>query len=492
MGWAYVDFTATCFPASDNGLKIQKKVYGSTGLYPIVDQGEQLIGGYTNDERLLYRGCLPVIVFGDHTRRFKYIDRPFVIGADGVKLIKPSAVWHPRCLWYCLQTQKIENRGYSRHYQLLRQIKLWLPPLNEQKRIVEKIEETLSNLDTAIASLERIKANLKRYRASVLQAAVKGRLTAGWRKQNPPSETGEELLARLLNERRAKWEENQLKKYAEQGKTPPRNWKEKYPEPVKPDTTGLPELPEGWVWGTMEELSSGDPYSLAIGPFGSNLKVTDYTEEGVPLVFVRNIRSNEFFGKKCVYVSREKARDLFPHQVSPGDILVTKMGDPPGDVCLYPELSQDAIITADCIKLRLNAILTDKTYFTNAIEANTARKQIFRVTKGVAQQKITLAAFGRVCLPLPPMLEQRQIVDEVNARLNIVDATNEVIDNALQRANQLRQSILKRAFEGRLVAQDPNDEPASVLLERVRAERAAQAATVKPARTQRKAKGHAG
>ena len=129
-----------------------------------------------------------------------------------------------------------------------------IPPLPEQERIIPLLQRHLAELDIAMKKLERIKTKLKRYRASVLQAAVEGRLTAEWRKQNPPSETGAELLERLLKERRAKWEENQLKKYAEQGRTPPRNWKEKYPEPVKPNTTELPELPEGWTYCAGQQI----------------------------------------------------------------------------------------------------------------------------------------------------------------------------------------------------------------------------------------------
>ena len=129
-----------------------------------------------------------------------------------------------------------------------------LAPLAEQRRIVAKIEELFSDLDAGVAALERVKANLKRYRAAVLKAAVEGKLTAEWRKKNPATETGEQLLKRILAERRKKWEEDQLKTFAERGKVPPSGWREKYQEPESPEVAGLAELPAGWCWATVGEV----------------------------------------------------------------------------------------------------------------------------------------------------------------------------------------------------------------------------------------------
>jgi hypothetical protein len=157
-----------------------------------------------------------------------------------------------------------------------------LPPLPEQHRIVAEIEKQFTRLDTAVAALTRTQANLKRYRATVLRAACEGRLVETEaelaRKERREYEPADRLLTRILNERRAKWEADQLAKMQAQGKTPKDNtWKEKYQEPSRPDTTDLPELPEGWLWASPEQLSLSEDYALAIGPFGSNLKVSDYT-----------------------------------------------------------------------------------------------------------------------------------------------------------------------------------------------------------------------
>ena len=136
----------------------------------------------------------------------------------------------------------------AREDELLKQ-RIFLAPLPEQHRIAAKIESLFAKLDGGVAALKRAQANLERYRTSVLKAAVEGRLTEQWRRENPPEETGEELLGRILAERQKRWETEQLAKFAAKGKKPPRNWKTKYNEPVAPDTSGLPKLPEGWCWG---------------------------------------------------------------------------------------------------------------------------------------------------------------------------------------------------------------------------------------------------
>lgn len=121
--------------------KILRRDYLATGAIPIVDQGDDLIAGYTDDDVSRYDRTLPVIVFGDHTRSFKYVDFPFAIGADGARVLEPSAIFDPRYLYYYLLTQKIPSRGYSRHFQFLRRVSIrWIPP-SEQCRIVEILDQ---------------------------------------------------------------------------------------------------------------------------------------------------------------------------------------------------------------------------------------------------------------------------------------------------------------------------------------------------------------
>lgn len=360
-----------------------------------------------------------------------------------------------------------------------------LPPYPEQVRIAKVIDAQVKKLDSAIIGLERIKSNLKRYRASVLQAAVEGRLTAEWRKENPPSETGAELLARLLKERRAKWEENQLKKYAEQGKTPPKDWKEKYPEPVKPDTTGLPELPEGWVWASADQLSPDDISN------GRSVTTASSGAKVLRLTAVRNgyIDLNKYkFGDW----SEEEAA---PFLINEGDLLIVRGNGSlslVGRIGIVKTLVEPVAYPDTMIRLKLLGTMANSSWFARFWDSNHVRKHLeqrARTSAGI--YKISQPDILSVPIAIAPIREQKELVLGVDSHNAIADSVETTIDSALQRAAQLRQSILKRAFEGRLVPQDPNDEPASVLLERIRAERAEQAATVKPARAKRKRKSDA-
>ncbi|HZU76084.1 MAG TPA: restriction endonuclease subunit S, partial [Dehalococcoidia bacterium] len=130
-----------------------------------------------------------------------------------------------------------------------------LPPLPEQRRIVAALDAAFARLDAAKARLERVPGILKRYRAAVLAAAVEGRLTEDWRAAHAAElEPASVLLERILAERRARWEAEQQEKYRKAGRTPPLDWRSKYPEPAAPDTSELPELPDGWCWASLESV----------------------------------------------------------------------------------------------------------------------------------------------------------------------------------------------------------------------------------------------
>lgn len=128
---------------------VPKKEYKSAGSFPIIDQGAQLIAGYSDNEKKVYRSNLPVVVFGDHTRIFKYIDFPFVPGADGTKILIPSLELNPKYFYFVLQNCELENLGYSRHFKVLKNKKISLPPLSVQKRIVGKIEKLMRKIEEA-------------------------------------------------------------------------------------------------------------------------------------------------------------------------------------------------------------------------------------------------------------------------------------------------------------------------------------------------------
>jgi restriction endonuclease S subunit len=176
-GWEIMNFNETYTSVTLNKIKIKQKDYLTKGNYPVVDQGQELIGGYFDDIKYLIDEEPPFVVFGDHTKVKKFLNFKFVAGADGVKVLKPNSHINPKLLFYFLHCFKIPDRGYARHFQFLNNAEFPLSPLAEQQRIVAKIEELFSELDKGIETLKTAQQQLKIYRQAVLKYAFEGKLT---------------------------------------------------------------------------------------------------------------------------------------------------------------------------------------------------------------------------------------------------------------------------------------------------------------------------
>lgn len=171
----------------------------------------------------------------------------------------------------------------------------------------------------------------------------------------------------------------------------------------------MSQLADGWRWRSIDELTGGVRGNAVIGPFGSDLKVSDYTPDGVRLVFVRDIRTADFTTDgPCITL--DKAVRLRAHGVRAGDLLVTKMGDPPGDAAIY-DANEDAIITADCIRLRLSSDF-DPRFVAYSFGSEVLKRQVDSITRGAAQRKVSLERLRTtVRVPAPSLVEQRRIAD---------------------------------------------------------------------------------
>lgn len=159
-------------------IKIKQKEYLPTGKLPIIDQGQQLIGGYSDDLAYALACDLPVIVFGDHTRCVKYIPFPFAAGADGIKVLKPKDIIIPKYLYYGTQylVLRLPNRGYARHYQYLEKMDLPVPDISAQEKIICNIEELQSDLDSGVEMMKKTLLLAEAMRQSILKQAFEGRL----------------------------------------------------------------------------------------------------------------------------------------------------------------------------------------------------------------------------------------------------------------------------------------------------------------------------
>lgn len=347
----------------------------------------------------------------------------------------------------------------------MKQIPLLLAPAAEQTRIVEKLEELLSDLDAGVAELKAAQRKLGQYRQSLLKAAVEGALTASWRAQHTPTETGAQLLERILTERRARWEAKQLAKFEEQGKAPPKDWRKKYPEPVRPDTEDFQELPAGWVWSSI-----GQCFQVAVGATPSR-KDPSYWGGPIPWVSSGEVRFSRITATKETIT--EQGLSNSSTQINPiGSVMLGMIGEGKtrGQVAI---LDVPAANNQNCAAIWASEtdIPPEYVYYWLWSQYEETR----RGSSGNNQPALNKSIVERISLPIAPLEELKQIVRQVDCELNAAAEQERAIEYALKQSAAQRKNILKAAFSGQLVPQDPDDEPAAVLLARIRAERAATA-----------------
>jgi type I restriction enzyme S subunit len=462
-GWISIQVGEIVDKPSLTGIKLPQKNYLAEGQFPVIDQGQDFIGGYSNDESLKVDTDLPVIIFGDHTKAIKFVNFEFVAGADGIKVLKPFPCFLPKLFFYFLQSVEFPDKGYARHFQFLESSLINLPPFNEQARIVAKIEELFTKLDAGIDALRAIQKQIKRYRQAVLRDAVTGELTKAWREENQAElEPADALLKRILTERRDRWEQEQLKKFAESGKTPKNDdWKKKYKEPAAPSTENLSELPNNWIWASLDQCS----YRITDGTH----QPPTFTSEGIPFVFVKHIVKGKISFENTKFISAETYETLNKRcPVEKGDILYSAVGS--FGVAVPVHIDKKFSFQRHIAHIKPSDFVNEY-YIVHFLNSQIGYRQADSVAKGVAQRTVTLGDLTNFHFSLPPLAEQQKIVEEVERLLSVADAIEQTVKQSLRQAERLRQSILKRAFEGKLVPQDSSDEPAEILLERIKKER---------------------
>jgi type I restriction enzyme S subunit len=340
-----------------------------------------------------------------------------------------------------------------------------LPPVGEQERIANALDELLSDLDAGVAALERVRDKLKLYRAAVLKAAVEGALTAEWRKEHPQIEPAPELLKRILAERRRRWEEEQLRKFKEKGREPPKNWKSKYKEPVAPDTTDLPSLPEGWCWVSVDQVTSEIRNGYSSKPDA---------DSGVRILRISAVRPFALDLNDVRFLHgavTDYADSLIAHR----DLLFTRYNGTVslvGVCAIVPETDKSIVHPDKLIRARpLDGVGAPAVL---ALAANIGASRAYiekRIRTTAGQAGVSGSDIKGLPVPLAPAAEQHAILEAAEDQLSVIDHLESDLDAKLTNVQALRQSILRDAFAGKLVPQDPNDEPASELLKRIAAER---------------------
>ena len=345
--------------------------------------------------------------------------------------LRPKSVIEPRFLAAFLQSpsywKQVGKKALGVNINNLRRgdiesLALPLPPMGKQLEIVAEIEKQFSRLDEAVANLQRVKANLKRYKASVLKAAVEGRLVETEasiaNREGRSYETGEQLLQRILDERRAKWIGNG-----------------KYKEPITPVTDELPDLPEGWTWATMPqlgELNRGkskhrprDDQALYGGPY--------------PFIQTGDVRRSD--GSITAFTQTYSELGLAQSRLWPAGTLC---------ITIAANIAETGILKIEaCFPdsvVGFIPLLGSPTVDYVESFIRTARDGLDRFASATAQKNINLEVLEAVAIPTPPLAEQVRIVAEVDRHLSIVREVEAEVDTNLQRAQALRQSVLSEAF----------------------------------------------
>jgi type I restriction enzyme S subunit len=383
-----------------------------------------------------------------------------ILGQDSyvvshIGYLLPATDMSQRWLYWFLKTLDF---GQLSHATTLPSLKLTkvaditvpLAPKPEQDRIVAEIEKQFTRLDDAVTALKRVQANLKRYRRSVLKAACEGRLVPTEaelaRKEGRTYEPASELLKRILAERRAKWEANR---------------KRVYKEPSPPSTSSKPHLPEGWTWASVSQLgfvnSGNTPKGIEGRLLGSGefpwFKVGDMNSAG---------------NERCMihtesWLSRKDVEELGLHVQPEGTIIFPKRG---GAIATNKKRLLAMPSTYDLNTMGITPLPPVAAYVWHWFQSI----NLGPLGDGSNVPQINHTDIEPLAIPLPPVGEQGRIVAELDRCLSLLQGVEPLIQQQLARAKTLRQSILRQAFDGKLVPQDPADEPASALLKRIRAE----------------------
>lgn len=326
-----------------------------------------------------------------------------------------------------------------------------LPPLPEQRRIVAKLEELFTRLDAGVQALRKVKAEIKRYRQAVLKYAFEGRLTEEWREAHKGELEPASVLLERINEERKK------------------NAKGKYKELPPVDVSELQSLPKGWVWTRVGEVSEMLQY-------GTSEKASNHPT-GIPVLRMGNIQDGKFVFDNLKYFPKDwKEKDVFLLQ--DGDVLFnrTNSSELVGKTAVYKKHHHTAVFASYLIRIRVNKKVYSPDMLSFFINSFYGRVYIASVvSQQVGQANVNGTKLSMLPIPLSTISEQHRIVEEIERHFSIADEGETAVDQSLKQAERLRQSILKRAFEGGLVPQDPTDEPAERLLEMIKSERTKQA-----------------
>ena len=346
---------------------------------------------------------------------------------------------------------------------ILKQLLIPIAPLSEQRAIVVKIEELFSDLDKGIDDLKKAKDQLVIYRHAVLKRAFEGGFTKEWREKN--SYLMDDFLINLKIEK-----ENAIK-----SKLIPKS--DYFPVFENKELTY--QVPNQWISLPWKTITSNNKYALKRGPFGSALKKEFFVEKGI-VVYEQGHAINDEPFRHRYYITPEKFEELKAFKTVAGDMIVSCSGATLGRICLLPDNADLGIINQALLKIDLDEKIILKKFFLMLFRSETFQRLIFEKSLGTAMPNmIGMAELKEIPIPIPSIAEQKIIIQEIESRLTVCDKVEQSISESLEKAKALRQSILKKSFEGKLLSaaeiarckKEKDYEPAADLLAKIKAEK---------------------
>jgi len=378
----------------------------------VLTAGKSFIKGYTNEINGIF-DALPVIIFDDFTTATQFVNFPFKVKSSAMKILKPTSdLVNVKLVFYFMQTVHLKSETHKRYWiSEYSKLPIPLPPEKEQQLIFDKIEALVTDIDKGIESLKTAQQQLKVYRQAVLKWAFEGKLT---------------------------------NKNVADG-----------------------ELPKGWKHFKLKDLVQGK-VGLRRGPFGSSIKKEFFVPDGYKVYEQGNaINDDPYRGK--YFVDEKKYQELINFKVIPKDLIVSCSGVTLGRISEIPEDGKPGIINQALLRIRLNKELISNKYFIIHFRATFFQKKIFEQSQGTAMPNLVgIKDFKEIEIIVPPLSEQEKFIYEIESRLSVCDKIEEAIETSLLQAEALRLSIIKKAFEGKLVKQNPKDESAEILLAKIK------------------------
>lgn len=391
--WCWVKLLSAFENLTDSKKKIQTKQYEEVGAIPIIDQGQEFIGGFTDDDSLKHDAELPVIVFGDHTRCVKYIDFSFAQGADGVKVLKPYSFYDSKAFYYALQSIDIPNMGYRRHYPLFKNFSIPLPPLPEQHRIVERIESLFSQLDEARDKAQEALDDYEARNAALYNAAFSGDLTRRWREDND----------------------------------------------------------KDYAWNKVSFDEVADIQCNLVEP-------AEYQD--FPHIAPDNIEKRTGVLLDYNTVAEDKVKSG-KHRFYPGQILYSKIRPYLSKVVM---IDFDGLCSADMYPIRAKG--NTKFLYYQMLSDDFLEQASSAGSRSVLP-KINQKELSRIKMVTTSEEEQEEVARVLDDILPQYQTAREAIEMVIEKIENLKKSILAKAFRGVLGTNDPEDESAIELLKRV-------------------------